>query len=148
MEILITNYYETLALVALLLIIIDIILSFEYPTHIAYVLLTLFCTLKIKAPLVTSMLLAVIIWFAFITFHYMVWRKQLEKIHDKIISPRKHVGGIERVIGMNGKIKKIEGELFIEVEKEVYQFESVILKEIKEGESHKIINVKSHKLII
>lgn len=148
MEIFITNYQETLLLIILLLIISDVIFCYEYPTQVAYILITSLIIIKIKPPVLTSILLAVIVWFALMVFHYTIWRKQIEKLHDKIISPRKHMGGIEKFIGMEGKIKEVEGELFIEVGKEIYQFESKEKEEVKEGESHVVINVKSSKLII
>lgn len=146
MEIIINNIYEVLLLIAGILILLDIFLTYELPTHIAYILLTAFIVIKIERSIVSSIFLSVFIWFGFIVFHYAVWRKLLEKFHDNILSPRKHTGGIDALVGKKGVIKEIEGNQFIEIDKELYQFESenVVLV----GYTYKVEKIDSNKLLI
>jgi len=65
-----------------------------------------------RQNLLYQILFGILIWFALVVFHYLVWRKVLEKINDKFIAPSKHVGGLEGFIGQEGIIKEIEGEKF------------------------------------
>ena len=148
MQIFITNIHETLLLIAALLILIDIFLSYEIPTHIAYILLTIALIIKIQKPMITSLLLSVIIWFAFVVFHYTIWRKLLEKFHDKVLSPRKHIGGIDGLVGKKGVIKEIEGNQFIQIDKDLYQFENELERIIIVGKIYKVIKISSNKLVI
>lgn len=146
MEILINNIYEILLLIAGVLILVDVFLTYELPTHVAYVLLTVFLIIKIERSIITSIFLSVFIWFGFIVFHYTVWRKLLEKFHDNIVSPRKHTGGIEGLIGKEGVVKEIEGSQFIQIDKELYQFECE--RSVVVGDTYKVEKINSNKLLI
>ncbi|MDA3905468.1 MAG: hypothetical protein PF484_05270 [Bacteroidales bacterium] len=137
---------EILIVSALILILIDIFFVSDFPTHLAYILLTFTLAKEINMPLFYQILFGVLIWFALIIFHYTIWRKVIEKINDRFIAPRKHIGGIEGFIGKEGVIKEVEGEKFISINDELHQFETD--KEIIVGNRYRILNTKSNKLII
>ncbi len=137
-----------LLLIIIILILIDVFFAMEFPTHIAYILLTFIIVSTMDSSIVTLALLSILIWFAWIVFHYMVWRKLIERIHDRIVSPRKHIGGIEALIGKQGVIKEIEGVQFIFVNEELYEFESDVNTKIIIGHTYNILEVKSNKLLI
>ncbi len=137
---------EILIVSAIILILIDILFASDFPTHLAYILLTFTFAKEIDMPMLYQILFGVIIWFALVVFHYTIWRKVIEKINDKFIAPRKHTGGIDGLIGKNGLIKEVEGEKFILVNDELHQFETD--KEIVVGKKYKILNTKSNKLLI
>lgn len=134
---------EIILFSALLLIIADIFFSNEIPTHIGYILLVVLFIIN-----TASIFLGIIIWFGLLVFHYTIWRKLLEKFHDTIIAPQKHASGIEGLIGKEGTIIKIEGQLFIEIDKEIYQFEIATGKEIYLGNTYKVLRINSNKLLI
>ncbi|MCU4177313.1 NfeD family protein [Carboxylicivirga sp. N1Y90] len=137
---------EILLVLALILIVIDIFFASDIPTHIAWVLTTLAIVININVPLLYQVLIAVLIWFALVAFHYTLWRKVLEKINDTFIAPRKHTGGIQAFIGQKGIVTEVDGKLFVNIADELHQFESE--KELTVGETYQIINTKSNKLII
>lgn len=135
--------YEILLAIALLLILIDIFFSNEIPTHIGYIILSI--TIVITT---TSILLGIGSWCLLIIFHYTIWRKLLEKFHDNILSPHKHIGGIEGLIGKEGVIIEVEGKQFIQIDKELYQFENDFEHIIRVGNTYKVTRVNSNKLHI
>ncbi len=137
---------EILIVSAIILILVDIFFVSDFPTHLAYILLTFTLAKAINMSLLYQILFGVLIWFALVIFHYTIWRKVIEKLNDKLISPRKHIGGIEGFIGKEGVIKEVEGEKFISVNDELYQFETD--KEVAVGDKYNILNTKSNKLII
>lgn len=139
---------SVLLIVIVILILIDVFLAYEFPTHLAYILLTFVIVKEIHNNLIYQSLIGLLVWFALAVFHYTVWRKIIERIHDKIISPRKHTGGIEGLIGKKGLIKEIEGVKFISINEELYEFESEKMNEIITGNTYDIVNVKSNKLLI
>ncbi len=139
---------EILIVTAILLIVVDIFFASDVPTHIAYILLTFTFAKEINVPILYQILIGVLIWFALVVFHYTIWRKVIEKINDKFISPRKHTGGIEGFIGKEGMIKEVEGKNFILINDELYQFENESDKEIIVGNSYSISGTKSNKLLI
>lgn len=140
--------YDTLLLAAFILILVDIFLSNELPTHIAYVILTTVFTIYLHQSIIHSIFLGVLIWLVLVVFHYTIWRKLLERFHDKILAPRKHVGGIEGLIGEEGMIITLEGNQFIQINEDLYQFESQYGNVVLEGHKYKVVEVKSNKLFI
>lgn len=148
MEIFGMTINEILIVSAIILILVDIFFASDFPTHLAYIIVTFTIAKEIDLPILYQILFGVLIWFALVVFHYTIWRKVIEKINDKFIAPRKHTGGIEGFIGKEGEIKKVEGKKFIFINDELYQFETETNKEIKVGNKYKVLNTKSNKLLI
>ncbi len=139
---------EILIVSAIILILIDIFFVSDFPTHLAYILLTYLFAKEINLPILYQIMFGIGIWVALVTFHYTLWRKVIEKINDKFIAPGKHFGGMEGFIGKEGVIKEVEGKKFIVINDELHQFESDTKEEIIVGNKYRIINAKSNKLII
>ena len=137
---------ETLIVISLILILIDIFFISDYSTHVAYILITFTISKEISKPILYQILFGIMIWFSLVVSHYLLWRKVLEHINDKIIAPTKHVGGFKSFIGKEGVIKEVEGKRFIKLDDEIHCFETS--KNVKAGEIYKVISIKSNKLII
>jgi hypothetical protein len=139
---------EILIVVSVFLILVDIFFASDIPTHIAYVLTTINIAKEIDMSFLYQATFAILIWFGLVAFHYFIWRNVLEKINDKFISPRKHIGGIDGLVGKIGTIKSIDGELFISVDEELYRFETIDGQKRKLGKTYKILKVESDILFI
>lgn len=137
---------EILVVSALILILVDIFFNSDIPTQLAYIILTFLFAKEIDLPILYQVLFGILIWVALVVFHYLVWRKAIEKINDKFIAPSKHVGGLEGFIGQEGVIKEIEGKKFLFINDEVHQFETD--KEIQIGNTYVVLNMRLNKLII
>ena len=137
---------EILIVSAIILIIIDIFFNSDIPTHIAYIILTYTFAKEIDMPILYQILFAILIWVSLVVFHYLVWRKVVEKINDKFIAPSLHIGGIEGFVGQEGIIKESEGKKFLLINDEIHQFETD--KEVKTGNKYIILKIKSNKFII
>lgn len=137
-----------LLFITLFLILVDVFLGYEIPTHAAYVLLAIFLALHLDYTWVHKVLISILAWFALLTFHYLIWRKMIEQIHDKVIAPRKHTGGIEGMIGKRGVIKEIEGIQLLQINEELYEFENESNEHIIVGNTYEILKTESNKLII
>jgi hypothetical protein len=148
MEIFGMTINEILIVSSIILILVDIFFASDLPTHLAYIILTFTIAKEIDIPILYQILLGILIWFALVIFHYTIWRKVIEKINDKFIAPRKHIGGLEGFIGKEGILKEVEGERFIFINDELHQFETETDKKITIGNKYKIINIKSNKLLI
>ncbi len=137
---------EILILSAIILILIDIFFVSDLPTLIAYIIITFTIAKEINLPILYQIAFGLLILFTLVVFHYKIWRTVLSKINDRFIAPTKHEGGLAGLIGKKGVIKEIEGKKFILINDEVHLFETE--KDLKTGETYKITNVKSNKLII
>ena len=137
---------EILIVSAIILILVDIFFASDFPTHLAYIILTFTIAKEIDMPILYQILFGVLIWFALVVFHYTLWRKVIEKINDKLIAPSKHKGGLDGFIGKEGIIREVEGKKYIFINDEIHQFETD--KEITIGNKYIVLNIKSNKLII
>ena len=137
---------EILIVSAIILIFVDIFFASDFPTHLAYIILTFTIAKEIDMPILYQILFGILIWVALVVFHYTIWRKIIEKINDKLIAPSKHKGGLDGFVGKEGIIKEVEGEKYIFINDEIHQFETE--KEIQIGNKYLILNIKSNKLII
>ncbi|WP_291858102.1 NfeD family protein [Marinilabilia sp.] len=146
MEILGMTINEILIVSAIILILVDIFFASDFPTHLAYIIGTFAIAKEIDMPILYQILFGVLIWMVLVVFHYTIWRKIIEKINDKLVAPSKHIGGLEGFIGKEGIIKEVEGDKYIFINDEIYQFETE--KEIAIGNKYIVLNVKSNKLII
>ena len=146
MEILGMTINEILIVSAIILILVDIFFASDFPTHLAYIILTFTFAKEIDMPILYQILFGILIWVALVVFHYTVWRKVIEKINDKLIAPNKHKGGLDGFVGKEGIIKEIEGGKYIFINDELHQFETD--KEITIGGKYIVININSNKLII
>ncbi|NQU32445.1 MAG: hypothetical protein HQ521_04355 [Bacteroidetes bacterium] len=146
MEIFGMTINEILIVSAIILILVDIFFASDFPTHLAYIILTFTIAKEIDMPILYQILFGILIWVALVIFHYTIWRKVIEKINDKLIAPSKHKGGLDGFIGKEGIIKEVEGEKYIFINDEIHQFETE--KEIQIGNKYIVLNIKSNKLII
>jgi len=137
---------EILIVSAIILILVDIFFASDFPTHLAYIILTFTFAKEIDMPILYQILFGILIWVALVVFHYTIWRKVIEKINDKLIAPTIHRGGFDGFVGKEGVVKEIDGKQLISINDELHQFETE--KEIIIGEKYKIINTNSNKLII
>jgi len=137
---------EILIVSAIILILVDIFFASDFPTHLAYIIVTFTIAKEIDMPILYQILFGILIWVALVIFHYTIWRKVIEKINDKLIAPSKHKGGLDGFIGKEGIIKEVEGEKYIFINDEIHQFETE--KEIQIGNKYIVLNIKSNKLII
>lgn len=137
---------EVLLVLASIFILLDVFFVSDFPTVVAYILIIFAIVKNFDFNFLYQVLFGLVLLFFLIAFHYFVWRKFIEKINDKFISPRKHIGGYQSLIGEKGIIKNIEGTLVITIGEEIFLFESS--SEVKEGEVYIIRDIKSSKLII
>lgn len=139
---------ETCVLIGIILIIIDLFFSSDYPTHIAYILFTVGIVINLDFPLLYLIIIGLLIWFGLIIFHYKIWAEFLQQVNDKYIAPRHHLGGNHALIGAEASIKKVEGKLFVKINEELHNFENSSSRILEDGDTVQIINLNSNKLII
>jgi membrane protein implicated in regulation of membrane protease activity len=139
---------ETLIVISLFLILLDVFFASDIPTHIAYVLTTINIVKEIDLPFLYLATIAIVTWFVLIAFHYFFWRNVIEKINDKFISPRRHESGMDALVGKVGTVISIEEELFITVNEELFKFHALDGKIKTPGKSYIIKKVEDNTLFI
>ena len=137
---------EILIVLALILILVDIFFVSDIPTLVAHILITVAIVKNINDYFLYQVLYGLIILFSLVIFHYFIWRKILEKINDRFISPRKHIDGYQGLIGKTGIIQDFDGKLVIVIGEEIFQFHSDI--SVNAGEMHIIKSINSSTVVI
>lgn len=139
---------EICFLTGIIFVLIDLFFSSDYPTHLAYILFTVGIVINIDLSILYLIIIGLLIWFILIIFHYKIWAEFLQKINDKYIAPRNHVGGNQSLVGLEASMKKVEGKLFVNINEELHNFENSSNRTLSDGDIVQIINLNSNKLII
>lgn len=136
---------EILIVSGLILVLLDIFIASDVPTLVAYLLFTFSFSRQIDMPILYQILFGILILVALVIFHYLIWRKVIESINDRFITPTKHIGGLDGFVGQEGVIKEVEGSNYIYINGELHQYRTD--KEVHVGSRHVILKTESNKLI-
>ncbi len=139
---------ETLILIAVILVMIDIFFVSDITTHIAYIIIAYVIAHVLPVPFLYQIIAGIVAWFGLVTFHYLLWRKVLQKIANEYIAPTRHKSGMDNLIGKKGIIKEVEGKKFVSVHEELYPYETINPTQPEIGEEVTIIETQSDKVII
>ena len=111
---------QTLLLLALILIIIDIFIPTDVPTHIAYVLLCTLVGINIPFHFLIKILGGLTAYFGLILFHYFVWRATMQKFVNTVLAPDKFHAGAKGIVGYTGVIRKIGEKQMVKVKGDLW----------------------------
>jgi membrane protein implicated in regulation of membrane protease activity len=134
---------QTVVLIAIILVLIDIFVPSEIPTHIAYILLSGLVALNVDAHTLIRIVVALLAWFSLVAFHYFIWRTFVQKFVNQVIAPDRFKGGAEGLVGSRGVIRVIEGNVMVSVSGDLWPChgtgdwidgESVAIVSEKDGE--------------
>jgi membrane protein implicated in regulation of membrane protease activity len=139
---------QTLILIAVIFILVDIFLPTDITTLIAYIVFSYLIAHNIEVPLLYQVIIGIIAWWAMVALHYYVFRKFIRRVTDKFIAPTKIESGIKVHFGKVGKLVMIDDKLLIQVEDEIYSFIEQDGRMGKHGDKATIINYSNEKLII
>lgn len=106
---------QTVILIAIILVLLDIFIPSEIPTHIAYVLVSGLVALNVDSHALVRIIVALLAWFSLVAFHYFIWRSFVQRLVNQVIAPDRFKGGAEGIIGAVGIIRVIEGNVMVRV---------------------------------
>jgi hypothetical protein len=135
MEFLELTFTITIIAIIVMLLITDLFFNADVPTHTAYVLTAIVIAKAFNTPLLSQLGTGILAWCCLIAFHYFVWIKASRVVRNKIRSMTYHH---KETSVKYGKIKSIDGELFISVNGDLYKFESLDGKQKIPGEKYQI----------
>jgi membrane protein implicated in regulation of membrane protease activity len=128
---------QTVILIAIILVLLDIFVPSEIPTHIAYVLVSGLLAINIDAHALVRIIIALLTWFSLVAFHYFIWRSFVQKLVNQVIAPDRFKGGAEGVIGAVGVIRVIEGNVMARVSGDLWP--CFCSEDWVDGESVKVV---------
>ena len=116
------------------------------PHFIAYGIIAYVGISIIDIPIIYQVFFGILSYFILVIFHFVLWRRVIEKFIDTFVAPRKHVGGSEGLIGKLGIIKEVNGKLFFSIHEELHEFKSDFLVEV--GKKYVVNDIVSTTVII
>ena len=100
---------ESLILISVILILIDVFFLSDIPTMVAYVILSYAFGRELPFDFLYQIIGGLLVYFFLIAFHYLFFKNLIQNISNKIIAPDKFKSHTEAIIGKEGTIEIIEG---------------------------------------
>ena len=95
---------ETTIVAAVILVLLDVFLASDIPSHVAYILICILVGLHIPAPPLVQVMVGFVAWFAILAFHYLFWRTWIQRAVDRFVAPDRFISGPASAVGGSGTI--------------------------------------------
>ena len=105
---------ETLLVVALLLVLIDIFFASDAPSLVAYVLISVVVARQFDAHILYQTIVFVLALFGMAAFHYLLWRRVLEKVSNRLIAPTNYSQQADSLAGQQATVSMVDGKAMLE----------------------------------
>ena len=139
---------KILIVIAMILIFVDIFLSTDITTLVAYIIFSFLIAHNINVPIIYQIGIGILAWWGMVAIHYYVFRKYIRRFIDVFVAPTKIQSGIAIHFGKTGEVKMIENRLLFQIEDEIYPFSEQGGRQCKHGDNATIISYLNGKLII
>lgn len=113
---------QSLVAIGAILVVADLFFLSDLPTMAAYLAFAGAIALQFDVPVLVRVLVGVVAFVGLILFHYAVWRGVFRRISERA-APGKFKGSVDRVVGLRGVIRLIEGRSMVSVAGELWDHE-------------------------
>ena len=108
--------------IAIFLILIDVFISSDLPTFIAYILFSVLAFRHMPGHIMFRLCVSVIVFFALVFLYYYVWYKFKKYFVDKWFAKDIMKTGMEALIGEHGTVRIIDGVQAAQIRGDLYTF--------------------------
>lgn len=129
-------------LIGVILILIDIFISSDWPTFIAILLFCFAFFQVLQIQLIYKIIFTILFFFAILTIYITVWQKIKDYLIDKWFAKDKYNAGVYGFAGKKGTVKIVNGVKYAFVNGDLYPFYQecpledqavFVIKEVKDG---------------
>ena len=114
---------QTLVLVALILVILDVLFQSDLATIVAYTLVSVAVALWMPFHPLFRILIGLIAWGFLVYFHYTLWRELLAQLVNRVVAPTRYRTGAKGLVGTTGVIKQIDGKKMVATQGDLWPFD-------------------------
>ncbi|MFC4992827.1 hypothetical protein [Rubritalea tangerina] len=119
------NFYETIILVGIILILVDFVIPTDVSSILAHGLFALAITHAIGAPILYSVIIGILCWASLILLHYWLFKKYVATFVNTYIAKSKLPDEpLHRLIGTQATIESHDGKLLARLEGDLMPFTS------------------------
>ena len=147
-EVLEIPFAEFALYLAVFFLFIDFFLTKFFPSHIAYILIALGSAAEHAESALHQVVIGIVVWGILILFHMVLWRKMLHYINDKWLMPQPDNTQHKDLAGKAGRVKSINGELFISVDNRLIKCRIVERKNVTLGQLCHIASIEDDVAVI
>ena len=137
---------ETLVLLGVFLILVDVFFLSDVPSLIAYVLISVAVVHQFDVHILYKLIIGVPIWFGLIALHYTAWKHIIQKISNQIIAPDRFHAGAEGLVGSIGQVQEHDNIKMVEIKGDLWNYEYPT--DLKVGTAVRVESVKDGVLTI
>lgn len=116
------SFAHTLLALALLLFLVDIFFQSDVPTHISYVLVSAVVATEFDVHPLWQAVIGVLTWFALVGFHYLLWRRVLTRVAERL-APSQYLSGAAGMVGEIGRVKEVDGRRFVALHGDLWRYD-------------------------
>jgi len=139
---------EMLFIIAAILVVVDFFITTDIPTHIAYVIIVVNIIRHPDIHFLYKILFGLLLWFALVAFHYLVWRGLVLRFTNRFIAPDRHLDGARGRIGMNGTICCRNGSIFVSVQGDLWKAKSGTSERLEDNDPVEIIDADNEIMTV
>ena len=129
---------QTLIVLALILVIVDVFVQSDVATHVAYILVAFTAAYLVPVHILFRIIIGLLAWGGLVWFHYALWRSAATHIVNALIAPTKYQTGAPGLVGAKGTIKEVQGKKMVSVQGDLWDFESQ--QDVPTGSDVKILS--------
>lgn len=113
---------QTLLIVAVILVILDVCFQSDLLTLIAYTLMTLAVAYWLPLHPLYRVLVGLLVWGGLVYLHYALWRDCVAYFVNRVIAPTRYRTGPKGLVGRTGTVKEIDGNKMVSVQGDLWSF--------------------------
>ncbi len=138
---------ELLFALALLLFLTDAFFTSEVLTIISYALVATGVVLKLDMHLLYRASAGILVFFGLGLFHVTIWRRLVQRFIEGYVAPKRFQDINERLIGAEGKITVIDGQMFVQVLDEQWPVDQEEAS-LAEGLTVRVVGRRDSRLVV
>ena len=113
---------QTLVLVALILMILDVLFQSDLATIVGYTLISVAVALWMPFHPLFRILIGLVAWGFLVYFHYTLWRELLAQLVNRVVAPTRYRTGAKGLVGTTAAIKQIDGNQMVSAQGDLWPF--------------------------
>ena len=137
---------QTLLILGLILVLVDVFFQEDQATHIAYVLGATAVALWVPVHPLYRVLIGLLAWVALVYLHYTVWREFVTQFVNRIVAPTRYRSGPRGLLGQKGKIKLVQGKKMLCLQGDLWSYESP--DDLPDGAEVKVVGERGGILLV
>ncbi len=137
---------QTLLLVGLILILVDVFFQEDQATHIAYILGAVAVALWVPVHPLYRIVIGLFAWAALVYLHYAVWREFVSQFVNRVVAPTRYRSGVRGLMGEKGRIRDVQGRKMLCLHGDLWTYECDV--DLIDGAQVRVIGERNGELVV